>query len=116
MKNASLPIIALAAFSAFPGPAMAQGAYGIDRYGHGAYMMGAGWYGMIFGPLFMILVLALVIGAVALLIRWLGGTWQGAAPGSQTPGRTALNILEERFARGEIDKEEYQERRQILGI
>jgi putative membrane protein len=34
---------------------------------------GGGWYGMIFGPLIMILVLALMIAAVFLLIRWAGG-------------------------------------------
>jgi putative membrane protein len=31
------------------------------------------------------------------------------------PGRTPLDILKERFARGEIDKEEYEERRRTLG-
>jgi putative membrane protein len=36
-------------------------------------MWRGGWYGMIFGPLLMILVLAAVIAAAAVLVRWLGG-------------------------------------------
>jgi len=30
-------------------------------------------------------------------------------------GRTPLDILRERFARGEIDKDEFEERRRVLG-
>jgi putative membrane protein len=66
---------------------------------------------MIFGPLFMILVLAVVIAIAVLLVRWLGG----AGPHQMPPGRTPLDILKERFARGEIDKAEFEERRRVLG-
>jgi putative membrane protein len=76
---------------------------------------GGGWYAMIFGPLFMILFLAVVIAAVALLVRWLGGPWPGTMPHPVHPGRTPLDILKERFARGEIDKNEFEERRRVLG-
>jgi putative membrane protein len=77
---------------------------------------GGGWFGMIFGPLFMILVLVAVIAAIALAIRWLGGPLYGAAPPHHvSPGRTPLDILKERFARGEIDKQEFEERRRVLG-
>ncbi len=68
---------------------------------------------MIFGPFFMILSLAAVIAVVVLLVRWLGGP--SAWPSSTIPPmRTPLDILKERFARGEIDKDEYEERRRIL--
>jgi putative membrane protein len=79
-------------------------------------MGGGGWYGMIFGPVFMILVLAAVIAVVILLVRWLGGPWYGAQPPYLAPpGRTPLDILKERFARGEIDNDEFEERRRVLG-
>jgi putative membrane protein len=42
--------------------------------------------------------------------------WPGAWHGTQVPpGRTPLDILRERFARGEIDKQEFEERRRVLG-
>lgn len=71
---------------------------------------------MFFGPFFMIMLLAVLVAAVVLLVRWLGGPWRGAMPPHETSsGRTAHDILKERFARGEIDKEEFEERRRILG-
>jgi len=90
----------------------AQTSSDADRYTYGPHMMwwGGGWYGMILGPLFMILVLAVVIAAVVLLVRWTGGQGQATAP-----HRTPLDILKERFARGEIDKDEFEARRRVLG-
>lgn len=113
----SMVAAAVAAISLVPGWAWAQAPSDPERYGYGPHMMGwgGGWYGMIFGPLFMILVLAVVIAVAVLLVRWLGGPWHGTAPHQQPPGRTPLDILRERFARGEIDKEEFEERRRVLG-
>jgi putative membrane protein len=84
------------------------------RYGYGPHMMdwAGGWYGMILGPIFMILTLAVLIALAVLLVRWLGGTWHGI---HTSPGRTPLDVLKERYARGEIDKEEFEERRRVLG-
>jgi len=70
---------------------------------------------MIFGSLFMILALAVVIAVAGLLVRWLGGPWQGTPPPQVLPGRTPVDILKEHFARGEIDKNEFEERRRVLG-
>ena len=88
-----------------------------EPYTWGPQMMwGWGWYGMIFGPLFMVLVLAVVIAAAVFIVRSLGGPWQGAAPPHYPPpSRTPLDILKERFARGEIDKNEFEDRRRVLG-
>lgn len=98
--------------------AWAQAPSDVERYAWGPHMMwwGGGWYAMIFGPLFMILFLAVLIAAVVLLIRWPGGPWRGTMqPHHAPPGRTPLDILKERFARGEIDKDEFEERRRVLG-
>jgi putative membrane protein len=79
-------------------------------------MWGAGWYGMIFGPIFMILVLAVVIAVAVLIVRSVGGPWHGTVPPHYPPpSRTPLDILKERFARGEIDKNEFEDRRRVLG-
>ena len=99
------------------GAAWAQTQPDADRYGYGPGMMGwyGGGYGMFFGPLFMILTMVAVIAAIVLLVQWLGGPWQGLRPPHNVPpGRTPLEILKERFAKGEIDKAEFEERRHVL--
>jgi putative membrane protein len=72
--------------------------------------MGWGWGGMWLGPLFMLAALAILVGIVVFLARWLGGD-RAAAP--KAP-RTARDLLDERYARDEIDREEYLRRRQDL--
>ena len=105
------------AFALVPSWAWAEGPSDAETYAYGPHMMWSdlGWYGMIFGPLFMILVLAAVIALAVFLVRWLGGPSQWAATHQLPPVRTPLDILKERYARGEIDKEEFEERRRILG-
>jgi putative membrane protein len=119
MQKALIRIVAAgSALMLTPASVWAQAPSDADRYVYGPRMMwwDGGWHGMVFGPLFMILVLAVVIAAVALLVRWLGGPWQGTLPSHHVPpSRAPLDILKERFARGEIDKNEYEERRRVLG-
>ena len=67
-------------------------------------MMGSGFG---FGGVGMILVWVVIIGAVVLLVRALAGSQVGG-------GRSARQALDERFARGEIDREEYEEKRRLL--
>lgn len=104
-----------AALALAPGFASAQGPSETYR-GFGHPMMGwdGGWYGMMLGPLFMILMLAAVIAVAVFLVRWLGGASHGGP--QHAPSRSApLDILKARFARGEIDKTEFEERRRVLG-
>jgi putative membrane protein len=112
----SIAAVAGVAVALVPIWAWAQEPSEPERYAYGPHMMwwGGGWYGMIFGPLFMILVLAVVIAVAVLLVRWLGGPWHAAGPHLMPPGRAPLDILKERFARGDIDKAEFEERRRVL--
>ncbi len=115
MPKALIKMVAAAgsALVLMPRTVWAQAPSDADRYAFGPHMMwwGGGWYGMILGPLFMILVVAAVIAVVVLLVRWVGGQGQASVPSHLTP----LDILKERFARGEIDKDELEERRRVLG-
>ena len=70
---------------------------------------GWGWGHMAFGGLMMLLFWAGLIAVVVLAVRWLGGAGHGP-----TGGKTARHILDERFAGGEIDKDEYEERKGSL--
>ncbi len=96
------------------GVAMAHASPGdYDGYGMG-HMWGGGW-GMVFGPIFMIIVLVIIVAAVALVLRWVfGGADDQSARSDDRDEDAALRILRERFARGEIDREEFEERRRAL--
>ena len=92
-------------------PAFAQ----TDGYHHGPRLMwSGGWGGMIVGPLLMLLFIVVATVLVVFVVRWLSGTGgvQGRREGLAS---SPLRILQERFARGEIDREEYEERRRVLG-
>ena len=81
--------------------------------GYGPHMWeGGSW--MFFGPMMMFLVIVVIVAMVVLLARWLGGSSHGPVH-HRLPGQAPLDILKERFARGEIDKDEYEERRRVLG-
>ena len=68
------------------------------------HMDGWGWWMMGLG---MILVLALVAALVFFLVRESGRR-------TRPDGAGALDALDHRFARGEIDEDEYRKRRDIL--
>lgn len=55
------------------------------------------WYGMIFGPIMMIVWPVILIFVAAAVIRWLQGDTAGPLPFVGNRKRT-LEILEERFA------------------
>lgn len=70
-------------------------------------MMGFGLLGML---LFWGVFLALIVGGVVFLVRQMGGT----RPCGGSSDKTALRILDERLARGEISREEYETLRTAL--
>lgn len=77
-------------------------------------MMGSGGALMM---LLMVLFWVAVIVLVVLGIRWLLRQQRGAGTGTGTEragGGDALRILERRYAAGEIDREEFEERRRAL--
>jgi putative membrane protein len=97
-------------------PAWAQ-QQGAPYHGGHEYMWGGGWHGMFLGPMMMLLFLGIAVAVIVLVVRWLGGARHDTpmpAPNAASDN-TPLDILKERFARGEIDKDEYQERKRILG-
>jgi putative membrane protein len=71
-----------------------------------------GWGGgMFWGPLFMIAGPVLVVVLLVLLVRRVGDSRE--SPVERI--RSARQILDERFAKGEIQRDEYEERRKALG-
>ena len=74
---------------------------------------GPGWgWGM---GLWMLGGLALTIGVVVLIVWAVVSVGRRADDGGQLPGQTPLDILRERYARGEISAEEFEQAKRILG-
>ena len=69
----------------------------------------APWYGMIFGPIMMIVFIVLTVLIIAWALRAFGLGWQ-----SGSLENTPLDTLKHRFARGEIDCAEYEDRKRLL--
>ena len=68
---------------------------------------------------FLLAVLALIVVGIVLLVRGVSRhdySQPSPPPGHPTgpAGRSSLQILEERYARGEIDREEFLQRKQDL--
>ena len=79
-------------------------------------MYGWGWNGMGFGAgllglFFMIVFWGLLISGVVLLVRWIAGR---SREGEARHEDSALEILKKRYARGEIGKEEFAEKKRDL--
>ncbi len=66
---------------------------------------GGGWGG--FGMLTMILWWVLLAAAIVVLAKWLIGS-------DRTSGDRSLAVLNERYARGEIGKDEYEQKKRDL--
>jgi len=87
----------------------------VDPFCRPSMMWGGGWYGFLLGPVMMILFIAISVAVVVLIVRWLGGTGHSGSAMPPPPARMhAIDILKDRFARGEINREEFEEKRRIL--
>lgn len=75
----------------------------------GWYHDGAGWGGWLVMTVAMIAFWAMVIVAVVVLFR--GSTGGGR---ESSPPQDPMHILDQRFARGEIDEDEYHARSAVL--
>lgn len=97
-------IYAMLAIGLLPGVSFAQErpyGWGWDMHP----MWGVWGIGMVF---MMLLFWGLVIVGVVLVIRWL------LSQGKETRSDSALEILRQRYARGEINKEEFDAKRKDL--
>jgi putative membrane protein len=84
---------------------------GYDNWGWG--MMGPGlMYGYVGGWLMMIVMVAfwgLIIWGIIVLVRYLSRNGQ-----NYSQDNSSLDILKRRYAQGEINKDEYEEKRKAL--
>lgn len=68
---------------------------------------GFGWgWGMGFGGIVMILFWVLIIVGAVFLVRWIAAQSKN--------GKTPLQILQERYARGELKQDEYEQKKRDL--
>lgn len=77
-----------------------------------------GWemmpHGMIFGPMMMMLMFIIIIVIVALVVRFIFGGSCGMSSKDNNSQQTPQDIIKERFAKGEIDKKEFEEKKKLL--
>lgn len=85
-------------------PVLAQGETPYRYYGH-MWGDGYGWHSMGYGLMFVFWIV--VIALIVLAVRWVTERNGGNSA-------SALDILKERLARGEIEPAEYEERRKVL--
>lgn len=79
-------------------------------WGHHAF----GWGGMIIGALMMLLFWGGLFAVLWLVIRSATGSGKRQEGSAERAPDRALEILKERYARGEISKSEYEEMRRDI--
>lgn len=67
---------------------------------------------MFFGGLFWLILLALIVMAVVSIVR---SQNRGAGSARIEQRSSALSVLEERYARGEIQRDEFLEKKKDIG-
>lgn len=73
---------------------------------------GMGGWGMVLMTVSSLLFWGLVIAGIVVLVRYAGRSGQPGTPAIQGP--TPQQLLAERFARSEIDEDEYTQRLRVL--
>lgn len=104
--------VALLAAIAAASPAYAQST--TDRPEQLLYGWSMGWGHIVFGHVMMLLYWGALVALIVFVVRALQSSW--STPSSQNAEDKAVDILRQRFARGEIDKDEFEARRRILSL
>ncbi len=74
-----------------------------------------GWGGALFGGIGMLLFWGVIIVLLGLFAwSFVGGLSTQSPSRSPSSGSTALDVLKERYAKGEISKDEYEQRKKTL--
>lgn len=106
-RTVTRALTGLAAAVSLPGSVWAQERGG--DWGWGMHPMSWMWGAWGLGMMLMMLVFwGLVIAGIVLAIRWLAGQ------GERSRSDRALDILRERYARGEINKDEFEAKQRDL--
>jgi putative membrane protein len=79
--------------------------YGLGRFGYGHLLPWMSWL----GPVAMVVFWALGATAIVFLIRYLARQSRAS-----TDESSAVAILKERYAKGEINREEFEQKRKDL--
>lgn len=87
---------------------------GLYYHGHDMMWGGSQWggFGMVLGPIFMILIVVGIVAGIIYLLSLFGAA--GPAVSSHATHDRALALLKERYAKGEIDSTEFVERKKLL--